>query len=318
MRGKLLTVIISIIVLSQNALGQNIKWNSTYQAYVDQYKGIAVREMYKYGIPASITMAQAILESGAGRSDLAVKGNNHFGIKCHGWEGRTMHHDDDLLGECFRVYDHALESFEDHSLFLANRQRYSSLFQLDKTDYKGWARGLKKAGYATSPTYAQRLIDIIELYQLYELDNAKLSDFEKTPDRQMALNGQLQKVNKQNQTVNGGMHQVKACNKNLYVIARKGDSFQSIGKELGISHKKLAKFNERDHRETLEAGDIIYLDKKQTKADKSFKGKVHVVKSGESMYSIAQHYGIRLKSLYQKNHLQPDYQISTGDRLKVY
>lgn len=313
MQQRILTIFVLFIALSQNILGQGIKWNSTYQTYIDQYKNIAIREMHRYGIPASITMAQAILESGAGRSDLAINGNNHFGIKCHGWEGRTIHHDDDLRGECFRAYDDPMDSFEDHSLFLVNRAHYRSLFQLDRTDYKGWAHGLKKAGYATSPTYARRLIDIIELYRLNELDYAKDVTMGR-PANNITPPSNI----KVNSTIEGGMHQVLVCNKTPYVIAHRNDTWQTIGKELGINHKKLAKFNERSHKETLKAGDIIYLDKKQTKADKSFKNKVHVVRQGESMYDIAQHYGIRLKSLYQKNNLSPDYQVKTGDRLKVY
>ena len=312
MNRRLAVLLLFMIVLSQNIIAQNAKWNSRYQSYIDQYKGIAIREMLKYGIPASITMAQAILESGAGQSDLARKGNNHFGIKCHGWEGRTMNHDDDLNGECFRVYDDPLESFEDHSLFLVKRSHYKPLFSLDRTDYKGWAHGLKKCGYATSPTYAKRLIEIIELYNLDDLDEAK----ETVESRKQKVDSHISDVN--TGAVVGGMHRIYAWNKNLYVVARSGDTFKSIGEEVGISHKKLAKYNERHHKEVLNNGDIIYLRKKQSKADKSFKGKMHIVRQGESMYSIAQKYGIRLKSLYEKNHLQPDYQLTAGDRLKVY
>ena len=312
MNRRLAVLLLFMIVLSQNIIAQNAKWNSRYQSYIDQYKGVAIREMLKYGIPASITMAQAILESGAGQSDLARKGNNHFGIKCHGWEGRTMNHDDDLNGECFRVYDDPMESFEDHSLFLVKRSHYKPLFALDRTDYKGWAHGLKKCGYATSPTYAKRLIEIIELYNLDDLDEAK----ETVESRKQKVDSHISDVN--TGAVVGGMHRIYAWNKNLYVVARTGDTFKLIGEEVGISHKKLAKYNERHHKEVLNNGDIIYLRKKQSKADKSFKGKMHIVRQGESMYSIAQKYGIRLKSLYEKNHLQPDYQLTAGDRLKVY
>ena len=147
-----------------------ISWNKTYQAYFDSYKDVAIGQMLQYGIPASITLAQGVLESGAGQSELARKSNNHFGIKCNGWTGRKVYHDDDELGECFRAYDNALDSYVDHSLFLRNSQRYSRLFTLKKTDYKGWAKGLKACGYATSPTYASRLIEIIELYGLDQYD----------------------------------------------------------------------------------------------------------------------------------------------------
>lgn len=282
-----------------------IRWNQTYQQYIDQYKDVAIEQMKHYGIPASITLAQGIFESGAGRSELAVKANNHFGIKCNGWTGRTSYHDDDERGECFRAYDNAYESFEDHSKFLSSRQRYSSLFKLKKDDYKGWARGLKAAGYATNPQYADRLIEIIQLYKLYEYDKAKGYDkFLSEHAKDNSLNGQP-------------LHSIKVFNKNYYLIARRGDTFKSIADEIGISYRKIAKYNERDKRDQLEEGEIIWLKKKQTKAPKDYKGRLHYVRNGESMYSIAQKYGIRLKNLYKMNHLTPDYQIRIGDALRL-
>ena len=149
-----------------------MKWNSKYQAYIDKYKDLAISEMLKYNIPASITLAQGLLESGAGMSELTRKGNNHFGIKCHDWLGATTYHDDDEEQECFRAYRDAYESYEDHSKFLARQPRYKRLFSLKRTDYKGWAHGLKKCGYATNPNYANKLIGIIELYKLHKYDNA--------------------------------------------------------------------------------------------------------------------------------------------------
>lgn len=293
---------------SQSMAAPKIKWNSQYQSYIDQYKDIAIREMLKHGIPASITLAQGLLESGAGRSELARRGNNHFGIKCHGWNGRKTYHNDDEANECFRAYDNASQSYEDHSKFLTNGKRYHSLFSLKRTDYKGWARGLKAAGYATNPAYAQNLIDIIELYKLYEFDKAK--DYDKFLVKHSGTNASWKSDNL--------LYQIKVCNKNYYLIARDGDTFRSIGKEVGISYRKLAKYNERDKKSKLKAGDIIYLKKKRNKADKFFKNKYHTVKAGESMYSIAQKYGIRLKSLYEKNGKTTDYQIKAGDKLKVY
>ncbi len=282
--------------------------NQRYLDYIDQYKDIAIEEMLRYDIPASITLAQGLLESGAGRSELATKGNNHFGIKCHGWTGRSVYHDDDESQECFRAYDNARESYEDHSKFLRSGSRYAFLFQLDKTDYKGWARGLKKAGYATSPTYANSLINIIETYGLNKYDKARSYDKFMVAHQPKYTTGNMQ----------SGLHTIKMCNKNYYVVARKGDTFRSIGKELDISARKLARYNERSRKDVLQSGDIVYLKKKRTKADKSFRKVPHVVKSGESMYSIAQKYGIRMKSLYKKNDLDADYQIKVGDTLKVY
>jgi len=285
------------------------KWNSRYQAYIDQYKDIAIEEMLRYGIPASITLAQGLLESGAGQSELARKGNNHFGIKCHGWDGRKVYHDDDENGECFRAYSNARESFEDHSKFLKSGSRYRSLFSLDHTDYKGWARGLKAAGYATNPVYAQSLIDIIEVYDLHQYDYTK--SYDKFIDKHSGMTDER----KENGTT---LHPISIFNNNYYLRARKGDTFKSIGDEVGISYRKLAKYNERDKKDALQEGEIIYLKKKRSSAPKQFRNRPHVVKAGDSMYSIAQQYGIRLKSLYKKNHLEPDYQIRVGDKLRVY
>lgn len=285
-----------------------MRWNSVYQEYIDQYKDLAIEEMLRYNIPASITLAQGIFESGAGRSELSVKGNNHFGIKCHGWTGRSVYHDDDARNECFRAYDNVLQSYEDHSKFLRYNVRYNSLFTLQRTDYRGWAQGLKACGYATNPRYADKLIELIELYKLYELDKAT------SYDKFMAKRGGYDKPVSQGMS----LHPIKIYNKNYYIIARAGDTFKGIGEEIDISYRKIAKYNERDKNDVLHAGEIIYLKKKQKKADKAYKNRPHIVKAGESMYSIAQRYGIRLKSLYKKNHLSPDYQARVGDTLRVY
>ena len=289
-------------------LSAQMRWNSVYQEYIDQYKDLAIEEMLRYNIPASITLAQGIFESGAGRSELSVKGNNHFGIKCHGWTGRSVYHDDDARNECFRAYDNVLQSYEDHSKFLRYNVRYNSLFTLQRTDYRGWAQGLKACGYATNPRYADKLIELIELYKLYELDKAT------SYDKFMAKRGGYDKPVSQGMS----LHPIKIYNKNYYIIARAGDTFKGIGEEIDISYRKIAKYNERDKNDVLHAGEIIYLKKKQKKADKAYKNRPHIVKAGESMYSIAQRYGIRLKSLYKKNHLSPDYQARVGDTLRVY
>ena len=282
-----------------------MKWNQRYQQYIDQYKDIAIEQMLRWKIPASITLAQGILESGAGQSALTLRSNNHFGIKCHGWSGRSVYKDDDAANECFRAYDSAFESFEDHSLFLVSGQRYRSLFSLKTTDYKGWARGLKAAGYATNPQYAQRLIDLIQLYKLYELDKARDYDkFMTQHTKDHGVNGQQ-------------LHPIKIYNKNYYMYARRGDTFKSIGEEIGISYKKIAKYNERDRDDALEEGEIIWLKKKQKRAPKDYEDRLHYVRQGDSMYSIAQKYGIRLKSLYKMNRMKPDDGIYIGQGLKL-
>jgi len=303
---KLKSLLAAMLFCGISALWAQNQPNQRYRQYIEQYKDVAIEQMLKWKIPASITLAQGLLESGAGQSDLAVSGNNHFGIKCHGWKGRTIYRDDDQRHECFRAYNSAFESFEDHSRFLSSGQRYRSLFNLKITDYKGWARGLKAAGYATNPQYAERLIGLIELYGLDQYDKAKSYDHfivdhsrkQKTGDTQL-------------------LHPIKMFNKNYYIYARRGDTFRSIGEEIGVSYKKIARYNERNKNDRIDEGEVIWLKKKQNKAPKEFKNQPHVVQSGESMYSISQKYGIRLKSLYRLNKLSTDYVLKVGDRLRV-
>ena len=274
---SLLTIFVCLVLQAQTR-------NKQYESYIKQYWDLAVEEMKKYRIPASITLAQGLLESGAGQSTLARKSNNHFGIKCGSdWRGKTVSHDDDARGECFRAYKHPKQSYEDHSKFLANRPRYSSLFKLDITDYKGWARGLKKAGYATNPRYAEQLIGIIELYDLHKYDRK----------------GGLKWMKE-----NPNPHQTYIANGLVYIVVRAGDSWKSISKELDISQKKLRKYNDLYKGYALQVGDILYLEKKNRKADKEHI--VHVLRAGESMYSVSQKYGIRLKNLYKLNKMDED------------
>ena len=295
-------------LLTTAPMSAQMKWNQTYQTYINQYKDLAIEQMLRYRIPASITLAQGLFESAAGRSDLVRQGNNHFGIKCHtSWMGPKQYHDDDARGECFRVYSDAKESYEDHSQFLARQSRYASLFNLSTSDYKGWARGLKQCGYATNPQYANKLIQIIELYKLHEYDKAKRYD-----KFMSEHSGTDQPINAQ-----GLLHPIHLFNDNYYLYAREGDTFKGIGKEVGISWKKLAKYNERDKNDILHKGDIIYLKKKRKKAPKQYKKRPHIVQAGESMYGISQKYGIRLKNLYKMNGLDPDFKIYPGARLRV-
>lgn len=258
--------------------------NKQYEDYIKEYREVAVEEMKQYHIPASITLAQGLLESGAGQGTLARKSNNHFGIKCGGdWRGKTVKHDDDARNECFRVYKNAKESYRDHSKFLAGRSRYAALFKLEITDYKGWAHGLKKAGYATNPRYAYQLIDIIERYDLHKYDKK----------------GGLKWMKE-----NPNPHQPYLANGLVYVVARDGDTWKSLSKELDISKRKLRKYNDLYKDYELQEGDIIYLEKKNRKAKKGYV--VHVLRAGESMYSVSQKYGIRLKRLYKMNKMNPE------------
>ena len=293
MKRYLITVLTIFVCLALQAQTRN----KQYEDYIKKYRELAVDEMKKYHIPASITLAQGLLESGAGQSTLARKSNNHFGIKCGSdWNGKTVSHDDDARGECFRAYKHPKQSYEDHSKFLAGRPRYASLFKLKITDYKGWARGLKKAGYATNPRYADQLIDIIELYDLDKYDKK----------------GGLKWMKE-----NPNPHQPYIANDLVYIVVRSGDSWKSISKEFDISQRKLRKYNDLYKGYTLQVGDILYLEKKNKKAGKEHI--VHVLRAGESMYSISQKYGIRLKNLYKLNKMDvedPAPEVGTILRLR--
>lgn len=278
--------------------------NAVYQQYIDLYSDMAIDQMRRYKIPASITMAQAILESGAGRSYLATKANNHFGIKVSsGWNGGYVTRDDDRKNERFRKYKNVEDSYEDHSKFLL-KDRYKRLFDLDPLDYKGWARGLKACGYATLPTYANRLIDIIETYELHELDE----------DRHGL---KRKKKKKEIEYVAPQKHIVMLVNGKQCVVARQGDTWESIAKELKVSKRKLLKYNEMMEDYSLPAGMNVFLEKKAKKADAKYKDYWHKVKQGESMYGIAQYYGIRLENLYKMNFKDDSYLPIAGDLLKV-
>ncbi len=212
--------------------------NKSTLAYIEEYNDIAILEMIAYKIPASITLAQGILESSSGKSRLSVKGNNHFGVKCHSsWKGKRMYHDDDARQECFRKYEHPLSSFRDHSLFLFDRKRYAALFDLKKSDYKGWSRGLKKAGYATDPKYPHKLINLIETYDLHKYD--------KFDDKFLYAGKVLEKP--------------KVSSKNKYVVVTKGDTLYSLAKSNNLTIDKLKWLNGLKNND-LEVGQKIYLD----------------------------------------------------------
>ena len=280
--------------------------NTAYQQYVDQYKEAAIEQMHRYKIPASITLAQALLESGAGTSFLAKNANNHFGIKVGvGWNGPYVVRDDDRKGEHFRKYKNVEESYEDHSQFLL-KDRYKRLFDLNPLDYKAWARGLKACGYATSPTYADRLINIIETYELDDYDEDRIG-----------LRKYKKKTTPEPVPVVTTRHSVRMVNGIQCVTAREGDTWDGLAKELKIAKKKLLKFNEVDDTFPPEPNMNIFLEKKAKKADTQYKDYWHKVKQGESMYSICQFYGIRIDALYKMNFKDDSYIPVTGDLLKV-
>ena len=273
---------------------------ASYENYVKEYSSIAISHQQKYKIPASITLAQGILESGAGQSQLARKSNNHFGIKCHSdWRGARSYHDDDLRGECFRKYKRVEESYTDHARFLTERPRYAPLFKLNIKDYKGWARGLQSSGYATDKAYANKLIKLIEDYELYKYDSAsaqKSSNSKQQPTAKL----------KRNVYKTFGL---------LYTYANDNDSFKKIATDLGFKEKTLRNYNEVPKDFPLQAGDIVYLQKKKSKADRPHSN--HIVSIGESMHSISQKYGIRIKELYKRNKKSADYVPAEGDVLRL-
>lgn len=280
-----------------------------YRNYINQYSSMAVDQMNRYGIPASITLAQGLLESSAGTSTLARKGNNHFGIKCGGrWNGRYMLRNDDAPNEKFRVYGSVRESYEDHSLFLKRGPRYAFLFNYDRTDYKAWAHGLKKAGYATNPRYAQMIIDVIERNDLTRFDIVKKQSRHERHEQE-------QRMEMEEKT--DFAYAIHRCNGQFYVMAREGDTYASIAKALKTQEKKLRKYNDVDASYRLKANDIVYLGKKAKKADRGIRSKWHVMENGESLYTISQRFGIRLSSLCQMNPINSNYHFKVGDRIRI-
>jgi hypothetical protein len=268
--------------------------------YISLWKFIAIEQMKLHGIPASITMAQGILESGNGNSKLAKEGKNHFGIKCHGWEGDKMYLDDDATDECFRVYADAKDSYQDHSDFLKKHKRYEFLFTFKLSDYKSWAKGLKDAGYATNPSYAESLIKLIEEEKLYELDNEK-------------INSESILVSKKEFSSSRHLFYTNQNGTN-YIIVKKGDTFFKISQEIGISTTLLRKFNDfHPDKEFLVPGEKIYTE---PKVRKSKKEKFIVLESKKTLRDISQEKGIRLKSLVKRNNtFTPDQHLPKGTKV---
>ena len=299
---KILSVFIVLMLLPLVSLNAQ-KRSKVYDDYINKYKDLAISHMKKYKIPASITLSQGLLESGAGRGSLTVKSNNHFGIKCHSdWKGERVIYADDRPDDCFRKYKKAEDSFDDHSRFLSEKTRYSSLFQLDITDYKGWARGLQKAGYATDKAYANKLIKLIEDYELYLYDRQ----------------GAKQKIKREEEKIIAPLiyrHTPYKTFDLVYVIAQQDDSFEAIAKEFGFKVKDLYKWNEVPENFPLQTGDLVYFQKKNKKAEKPYYE--HRVVVGESMHSISQLYGIQVKNLYKMNKRDMEYVPEEGDILRL-
>lgn len=321
--------LLPLCLLTTLSWSQNVKY--TTAQYIEMYKDIAIEEMKLYKIPASITLAQGILESDNGNSVLARNTNNHFGIKCKAeWTGAKYYHDDDAAQECFRKYLTVKESYHDHSLFLTTRKHYAILFSLDITDYRGWAKGLKQAGYATNPAYAELLINIIETNKLNAYDvggdpliPAKPQDSAKiivkdpevviqtvvtqdsvppVHDDQQEFQDIILTEGNRNINVNNGVH---------YITAKKGDTFENIATDMEIILKELYRYNDVGKDYTLTAGEKVYIEQKKEDAAEAF----HTVVAGETMHMLSQRYGIRLRSLYSKNRMKIGTEAETGQRL---
>ncbi len=275
----------------------------TRSQYFDTYKEMAMHEMHRSGVPASITLAQGALESGDGNSRLARASNNHFGIKCHNdWNGKKIYQDDDSRDECFRKYQSVEDSYRDHSDYLKDKSRYAFLFELNITDYKGWARGLKKAGYATSSTYAESLIRIIEEFDLNKFD--RMGETTRLPH---------ERVNHRHTYASS--RSVMERNRVKYVLSRPGDTFESITNEFGRLSWEIPQYNDIKTADTVVPGQVIFIQPKRNKAEV---GKnVHIVKQGETMYTISQLYAIKLSRLYTMNQMNPGTMPSVGSALQL-
>ncbi len=307
MKYCFITLLFSIFITAYpQSKGRDYK-----EEYIERYKDIAIREMKRSGIPASITLAQGMLESENGKSDLARKSNNHFGIKCHKWTGQKVYHDDDAKGECFRKYKNPEESYVDHTDFLMSTQRYGFLFDYKSTDYKNWAKGLKKAGYATHPQYASMLIKIIEE------NNLQYFDQELTASQRPVTHYPKNKRHSSDPdfSINLNARPIYQKNRVDYIVVKQGDTFDKISREMEMLNWELLRYNELTTDSVLHEGQILYTQPKRRRAES---GKdTHIVQPGESIYSISQLYAIKSKRLLRLNNLSEGQQVSPGDVLNL-
>jgi hypothetical protein len=320
-KHKLLSTIV-LALISNLIFAQS---SETIRKYIATYKNVAIAEEIRTGVPAAITLAQGIHETGAGTSDLVLKSNNHFGIKCKSdWKGASVSHDDDARGECFRKYDDPLESYRDHSDFLKNRPYYTSLFNLDPTDYKGWAFGLKKAGYATNPKYPQILIKLIEDYDLQQYTLLALSG--KSDDNNFVYTSNIQKTESSSEAKTDAPVIQKAVvktynypsgvfkiNETKVVYVKKGTSFLKVATDNDLSLARLFEFNDMKPADVADKDQLMYLQRKRKIAEQEF----HIVQEGETLYDIAQIEGIRLESLLEYNLLKKNMQPAAGEKLNL-
>jgi len=298
----------------------------TAEDYINMYKDLAVAEMKRTGVPASITLAQGMVESDYGRSTLARTGNNHFGIKCHNnWTGPVIRKHDDRRNECFRKYSSAEQSFRDHSDFLRNGSRYNFLFALDPTDYKSWARGLKKAGYATNPDYANMLIRKIEENNLSCFDRNYTVSAKKpqanVPPAGKPSESRIEKA--ENPAAQAGTStfgavlarasRIMSNNGVRYIVVKDGDTLDRIAEEYGMLKWEIVRYNELPDNVALVPGQILYLEVKKDRVREG--GEFHLAEKGETMYLISQKYGVKLKNLLALNRMSEGEEPATGQKI---
>ena len=306
---------------------------SPQEIYIEKYSALAVSEMYRSGVPASITLAQGLLESGNGQSELARKSNNHFGIKCHNnWNGGRVYHDDDAKGECFRKYSHPYESYKDHSDFLRYRDRYKFLFDYKVTDYKSWAYGLKKAGYATDPKYPTKLIALIEEYELYQYDrkpasygktgqDKKKSLEDKEVEQRMPLSPivaeQVKELDNRQREVFHFSLERKMYSQNAvpFIYAVAGDTYTSIASSYNLFGREVLRFNDLESETELLPGTIVYLKPKKKFAAKGIDK--YVFEEGDDLLEVSQRFGVRLASILRMNGFEKGYKPRGGDIIRL-
>ncbi len=315
---KKLSPLVVLLMLVTSVSAQQL----TPQQYIEQYKDVAIREMKRMGVPASITLAQGLLETESGNSSLVKKSNNHFGIKCkNNWTGPGVTHDDDAMGECFRSYKDAEESFRDHSNFLRGSDRYSGLFSLEPTDYKGWAKGLKKAGYATNPKYPDILIKNIEQYNLQQYSEAAVDEMPKfeinknEDDNRNSGGKAVSEIGIKNELNSLGepTGSVTAINNSKCMLAAKGTSLLAIATQNDIPLSKLLSYNDLTIDGLISRDQLIYLEKKQEKGAVEY----YYTQQGETLYDVAQKQGVQLQNLLAYNNLREDAELQYGTQLSL-
>lgn len=312
---RLMTLVLAFVFVL------DIQAQTPQEAYIEKYAQLAVEEMYRSGVPASITLAQGILESGSGRSSLAENANNHFGIKCHnGWNGERVYHDDDAKGECFRKYVVVEDSYRDHSDFLRYRDRYKFLFDLKPTDYKGWAYGLKKAGYATDPGYADKLIQLIEKYHLDMYDKPDPKQMSKQKKERPRSPNAIEQSSKVQQVSKKYFHfslsrQLYSMNGTSFVYSVEGETYESIADAYNLFVAELLRFNDLKEDQPILPGSIVYLQPKKNFAAEGLD--MHILDEGETVWQISQRYGVKLSKIYKLNDWDKDYIPREGEGVKL-